>query len=101
MALALLSKNFIASRALVSIQQAALAQQRFQNTQSNPTERKPFTVSKVENADNLNKPVKPYKFSPFQVSYKENKVDFTLARLDDLMNFVRRVNKNVFLKFKS
>jgi hypothetical protein len=36
--------------------------------------------------------VKPYKFSPFQVSWKTNKVDYALARLDDLLNFVRRVS---------
>ena len=34
---------------------------------------------------------KPFKVSPFQVSYGANKMDYVLARLDDLMNFVRRV----------
>lgn len=36
------------------------------------------------------KNVKPYKFSPFQVS-TSNKVDYALARVDDLLNFIRRV----------
>ncbi len=35
---------------------------------------------------------KPFKFSPFQVS-PSNKVDYALARLDDLLNFARRVRK--------
>lgn len=39
--------------------------------------------------------VKPFKFSPFQVS-PSNKVDFALARLDDLLNFIRRV---IFQKY--
>ena len=34
--------------------------------------------------------VKPFRFSPFQVS-PANKVDYALARMDDLMNFIRRV----------
>jgi hypothetical protein len=37
------------------------------------------------------KPVKPFKFSPFDVS-PANKVDFALARVDDLLNLVRRVS---------
>ncbi|RNA17675.1 NADH-ubiquinone oxidoreductase 20 kDa subunit-like [Brachionus plicatilis] len=41
-------------------------------------------------AENLDKDVKPYKFSPFQMSFANNKMDYTMARLDDLMNFVRR-----------
>lgn len=35
--------------------------------------------------------IKPFKFSPFQVSLKENKMDYALARVDDLLNFGRRV----------
>ncbi len=54
---------------------------RFQNTQSNVP---------VQQDDEQG--VKPYKFSPFQVSWKENKVDYALARLDDLLNFARRVS---------
>ena len=42
-------------------------------------------------ADDSNKDVKPFKFSPFQVPFKENKVDYALARVDDLLNFGRRV----------
>lgn len=34
--------------------------------------------------------IKPFKFSPFQVSLKENKMDYALARVDDLLNFGRR-----------
>jgi len=34
--------------------------------------------------------VKPYKFSPFQVPFKDNKLDYSLARVDDLLNFCRR-----------
>ncbi|CAF0980735.1 unnamed protein product [Brachionus calyciflorus] len=41
-------------------------------------------------AENLGKDVKPYQFSPFQMSFASNKMDYTMARLDDLMNFVRR-----------
>ena len=37
--------------------------------------------------------VKPFKFSPFQVS-PDNKVDYALARVDDLLNFVRRVSRS-------
>ena len=36
------------------------------------------------------KDVKPFKFSPFQVS-PSNKVDYALARVDDLLNHARRV----------
>ena len=52
---------------------------RFQNTQTN------VPAKQEENK------VKPYKFSPFQVS-TSNKVDYALARLDDLLNFARRVS---------
>jgi len=51
---------------------------RFQNTQA-----KNESESAVE-------VVKPYKFSPFQVPFKDNKVDYALARVDDLLNFARR-----------
>lgn len=34
--------------------------------------------------------VKPYRFSPFQVEYKDNKVDYALARFDDMLNWIRR-----------
>ena len=39
--------------------------------------------------DESSQEVKPYKFSPFQVG-KENKLDYALARVDDLLNFGRR-----------
>lgn len=35
--------------------------------------------------------IKPYKFSPFQMKFKDNKADYALARMDDLINFARRV----------
>ena len=56
---------------------------RFQNTEAQKN-----VPERVQDSD---KQIKPYKFSPFQVSFKENKVDYALARLDDLLNFVRRV----------
>jgi hypothetical protein len=55
---------------------------RFQNSQSN-------VPAKQEDEQG----VKPFRFSPFQeVSWKTNKVDYALARLDDLLNFARRVS---------
>ncbi|CAF0980716.1 unnamed protein product [Brachionus calyciflorus] len=41
-------------------------------------------------AEKLEKGVKPYKFSPFQLDFKSNKMQYTMARIDDLMNFIRR-----------
>lgn len=54
---------------------------RVQSTQANQP---------VPQKNDTNKEVKPYQFSPFQVNFKENKLDYALARVDDLLNFGRR-----------
>ena len=60
---------------------------RFQNTEA-----------KKEVATTEEGAVKPYQFSPFQMKFKDNKADYALARVDDLLNFARRVNmKNFFI----
>jgi NADH dehydrogenase (ubiquinone) Fe-S protein 7 len=56
---------------------------RFQNTQPKPQAGDVATTGDDQAA------VKPYKFSPFQVA-PSNKMDYALARIDDLLNFVRR-----------
>lgn len=53
---------------------------RFQNTDA----KKEVAEQGAEGA------VKPYRFSPFQVEYKDNKVDYALARFDDMLNWIRR-----------
>ena len=37
------------------------------------------------------KEVDPFKVSPFEVAFKDNKLEYALARLDDLINLARRV----------
>jgi hypothetical protein len=61
-----------------------LEKYRCQSTSSN-------TNTPANNTNESSKDVKPYKFSPFDVS-PSNKVDFALARIDDLLNFARRVS---------
>lgn len=51
---------------------------RFQNTDA------------VKQSDNSDQEIKPYKFSPFQMKFKDNKAEYALARMDDLINFARR-----------
>ncbi len=56
-----------------------------------------FSVIRFQNTDAQKQTsdsteIKPYKFSPFQVKFKDNKADYALARMDDLLNFIRRVN---------
>jgi hypothetical protein len=63
---------------------------RFDNKRKEST--KPARAENSEALKNVADVVvdKPFKFSPFQVS-PSNKTDFALARLDDLLNFARRV----------
>ena len=58
---------------------------------SSQSDVKNSSVMPAPKQPNEDKDVKPFKFSPFQVS-PSNKVDYALARVDDLLNFARRVN---------
>jgi hypothetical protein len=44
------------------------------------------------------KKVSPYRYSPFQVT-SGNKVDYALARVDDILNNIRKVNNFFKLSF--
>lgn len=59
------------------------------HNQSDLKASQPATNS-VQEVDQSQKEVKPYQFSPFQVPFKGNKLDYALARVDDLLNFARR-----------
>jgi hypothetical protein len=70
---------------------------KYQHTQSQKSATGSSPVPAPQNEDEKN--VKPYKFSPFQVAYQGNKMDYAMARLDDIMNFVRRVCYSKDFKF--